>query len=65
VTAVVSCVVVVVVVAGSWTSVVQELINKAKAGRIEMRLSVFITWIGNFIMDSPQVPWLDVLKEDF
>lgn len=65
VTAVVSCVVVVVVEVGSCTSVVQELRNKAKAGRMEMRLSFFITGIGIFIMDSSQVPWLDVLKEDF
>lgn len=55
-------VVVVVVVAGSLTSVVQELRNAAKAGIIQTRVNFFISKVVTLRSDSLQVPVSDVLK---
>ena len=54
---------VVVVVVGSSTVVVQELRNAARAGRIQMSVNFFIIRVVTPIFDSLQVPMSDVLEQ--
>jgi hypothetical protein len=58
----VSWVVVVVEAAGSFTTVVQELRVRAKAGTMQMSVSFFIYQVVTLMVDSLQVPFSDVLK---
>jgi len=53
---------VVVVVAGSLTTVVQELRNMAQAGSTGIRRISFFIWLDSSKQDSAQVASTDVLK---